>query len=72
MASVSVELWYQALATPLGVIVRVSDPERAKMRLYALRKEANDPDLDSLSIVQSPTNPGEELWIVRRKKDAAP
>lgn len=66
-SAVSLELWYAALGSPSGVIVSVSDPEKAKMKLYDLRKEANDPDLYLLSIVTSPTAPATELWIVKRK-----
>lgn len=60
-------LLYEALGSPLGVVVRCSDTERARQKLYALRKECNDPDLDILSFVQSPTSPL-ELWIVRKNE----
>jgi hypothetical protein len=56
---------YEALGSQHGVAVLTSDPVKARQRFYALRKEANDPDLESLSIVQSPTNPL-ELWIIKR------
>lgn len=66
----SVELWYRAFGSPLGVIIATGDPERTKMKLYSLRKEANDPDLYLLSILTSPTNPKGELWIVRKAPNA--
>lgn len=65
----SLELWYQALASPHGTIIQTDDPERCKAKLYALRKEAQargDNSLDNLSLVQSPTNPKEEIWIVKK------
>lgn len=67
-SAVSIELWYAALGSPHGVIVSTSDPEKAKQKLYALRKEAGDVDLYLLSIITSPTNPTGELWIVRKSK----
>ncbi len=63
------EFWYKAWHSVSGIIIRVSDPERAKQKLYASRKDSNDPDLSKISIVQSPTNPNNELWLV--KKDAS-
>lgn len=69
MSSVlSIDLWYSALASPSGVIIETNDPERAKAKLYSLRALASDPDLEALSIVQSPTAPSTDLWIVKRKK----
>ena len=68
-SAVSLELWYAALGSPFGIIVQTSDPEKAKQRLYHLRKEAGDQDLYELSIVTSPTAPTSELWIVKRKSD---
>jgi len=70
-SAVSLELWYAALASENGVIVEVSDVERAKQRLYALRREANDLSLESISILTSPTNPTRDLWLVKRKDSNA-
>lgn len=69
MQSVSLNLLYEALGTDLGVVILTNDAEKARQKLYKLRAEANDPDLESLSIVQSPTAPN-QLWIVKRKSDA--
>jgi hypothetical protein len=65
---IDINLWYQALATPFGVIIETDDPERAKQRLYALRAKSPDSDLQSLSIITSPDNP-KQLWIVKAKPD---
>jgi hypothetical protein len=59
--------WYSALASDRGVILRTNDPERAKQRLYAARREAKDPDLDGIAICTSPTAPESELWLVKKK-----
>ena len=63
------EHWYAALRSPSGVCVRVSDVTRVRAQLYAARKEAMDPNLENLAIVQSPTA-GNELWIVHKPKAA--
>lgn len=65
MATRLVSFWYQALASAKGVKVSTPHPLRAKQRLYKARKEANDPILYCLSIIQPFPN---ELWIVKREK----
>ena len=61
-------MWYEALGSPFGIVVKCNDAERARQKLYALRRDLNDPDLEGLALVQSPTSPL-ELWIVKRPKD---
>jgi len=63
------ELLYEALRSELGIIVATSDPTALKQKLYAARREADDPQLDSLSFVTSRTNPDREIWIVRKPDD---
>lgn len=63
---VSLTLWYEALGQPLGVVVETNDVENCRQKLYALRREANDRDLDSLGIVISPDKPG-QIWIVKKQ-----
>lgn len=69
-APLSLSLWYEALGSPHGIIIEVSDIERAKQRLYALRKEANDEDLASLSICTSPSGHPNQLWLVKKNAQA--
>lgn len=64
MSGVSLNLLYEALGSPLGVVVQCDNAEKVRQKLYALRKEQNDPDLECLSFVQSPSNP-QQLWIVK-------
>lgn len=64
MSALSLDIWYKALSAQIGVIVKVSDPDLAKAKLYALRKAANDPDLDQISIRVSPESP-DELWLIK-------
>ena len=61
---------YQALAAEVGIICRSDDPHHDRQRLYQIRSDLKDPDLDCLSVQISPSNPSEELWIVKRSKDA--
>lgn len=62
------ELLYQALRSPLGIEVTITEgtPAQVAQRLYAARREACDEELESLSIVQPPSG---GLWIVKRKQD---
>lgn len=66
----SLEPWYTALRSSVGVCIRVSDKKLAIQRLYAARKAALDPALDSISIVQSPTA-DDELWLIKRTSNAS-
>lgn len=61
----SLELCYQALASPIGIVVSVSDFGSAQQRLYSARKRSGDPDLACLQFRRSPTNPESEIWIVK-------
>lgn len=64
------EKLYEALRSPIGIVVSTEDPERLRQKLYALRRERQDedPNLRVLSFLISPTSPGNELWIVKAKK----
>lgn len=66
MASGALEFLYRALEARLGIVVRTSDPERLRTKLYAERRLAANPDFEVLSITPSRTSPNEELWIVRK------
>lgn len=65
-----IELLYQALHSHLGIVVRSSNRDLLRQRLYKLRK--SDPSLSVLSITTSPENET-DLWIVKTKEppDAA-
>lgn len=43
-----------ALSEPIGLILKTSDPVRARAALYRARSEANDPNLSALQIRTSP------------------
>lgn len=62
----ALELLYQALGTPLGIVIKVSDSSLASQRLYKARANSGDSDLDQLQIRKSPYS-ADELWIVRSK-----
>lgn len=57
---------YDALAAPIGLVILTDNPERLRQRLYSLRSE-NAPTFDNLSFVISPTNPTDQLWIVKKQ-----
>lgn len=65
----SPEIWYAALSSRRGIIIRTDDPTFARQKLYAIRKGLNDPDLDNISILTSPERPDTELWIVKKTPD---
>ena len=66
------ELWYDALRSPLGLVLETNDTERLRSELYKVRTAADDPQLAALSILVSPANPTGELWIVHRDYDSNP
>lgn len=57
------ELLYDALRTPLGLVVETDSAERLRQKLYAIRKA--NPDFTPLSFVISPMN-GSDLWILNK------
>lgn len=59
------DLWYQALATPVGMAFTTNDRNALRQKLYAARAATGDPDLDKLSLVLSPTDEN-QIWIVKQ------
>lgn len=62
------EDWYDALASPRGVVIKTDDPASYARRLYSIRKRLCDPDLEDLVIVTGVSQ--QELWLVKRISDA--
>jgi hypothetical protein len=60
------ELLLQALGSEHGIVVRTPEPLRLRQKLYPLKKE--DPSFICLSFVLSPTDPDNELWIVKHNE----
>lgn len=56
--------WYAALAEEHGIVLATTDRDAMRQKLYAARREANDPELDCLSIRLSPTDDS-HVWIIR-------
>jgi hypothetical protein len=48
------EWLYQALAEPLGIVVRASDVARARAKFYNVRRDLMDPELNHLRFVAWP------------------
>ena len=65
MKPVSAELWYMALASEVGVLIRADDPHEAREELYAIQRGLKDPDLDDVVIVDPGTDPN-DLMLVKR------
>lgn len=61
------DLWYKALASPFGIEVACSDARAARIRLYTIRREIQDSDLDDISIHGSPFDPN-KLWLVKKRR----
>lgn len=57
------EILYDALRTPLGIVVETESAERLRQKLYAIRKD--NEDLAPLSFIISPMN-GVDLWIINK------
>lgn len=55
---------YQALGTPLGIVIVVENFQTASQILYKERREAQDPELDRLQFRRVP-GVDTELWIVK-------
>lgn len=71
MPGASINHWYEALGSAFGIVVETSDPERYRAKMYALRKETNDPMLENISIVISPSNPATHVWLVKKEHPKA-
>ena len=65
-----IELLYNALNSPLGLIVESPDPRALMQKLYALRKD--DPALSLISLSISKVNPNNLLILRRPDEDDAP
>ena len=57
---------WQAVASPLGIIVVVSNVLKAKAMLSRVRSESGDSALRALSFMPSPYSPRTELWLVKK------
>ncbi len=65
------EYWYQAIQSPHGIEITVSDQNKAKALLYAARKEAHDALLETISIRVPPNKP-DKLWLVHNGRKESP
>lgn len=61
---------YQALASPIGIIVVVSNVVEARGMFSQVRNANGDSALRALSFIPSPYSPRTELWIVKRREAA--
>lgn len=61
------QVLYEALAEPIGLLIRSSDPARLRQRLYQLRANANDPELAKLQFTATGIV-GADLMIIKVKR----
>lgn len=60
-----IDILYQALNAKIGVVVRTSEPEKLRQKLYAERRK--DPDtFANLAIMLSRTSPESEIWVMKK------
>ena len=64
------EILYQAVGSPLGLVVKTSNFQLAQQRFYKARADSGDPDLTRLQFRHSPYDPN-DLWIVKGPKPNA-
>ncbi len=64
------EILYQALHSPLGLVVRGPNFNTTQQRLYKARRESGDPELDRLQFRRSPFEPEHEVWVVKGQKES--
>ena len=60
-------VWYEALAAPVGIVVRTDDHYEYRQKMDEIRTELADADLDQISVEQlvDPNSPN-DLWFVKR------
>lgn len=66
------KLLWQAVDSSFGLIVKVDDQDSFKRRFYTARTRAKQRgvlDFNQLSCIVSPTNPTDEMWIVKNIKE---
>lgn len=59
-----IEILYAALNSEIGVVVRTTQPDRLRQKLYAEKRK--DEALKNISINASRTDPENELWIIKK------
>ena len=57
---------YAACSAMLGIVVKTTNPTRARQLFYATRNELGDPTLNDIQIKASPDNVEGEIWIIRK------
>ena len=61
-----VEFLYRALEAKIGIVVSTSDPKLFQQKLYAARRESQNPDFEALTFAPSRAKPESEIWIVKK------
>ena len=69
--SLVIELLYQSILTPHGLIIETDDVAFLQQKFYAARRSLpHIEEFKQLSFIPSPTNP-QQLWIVKTGKTNA-
>jgi hypothetical protein len=61
----------EALTSTYGLVLRTSNPVRARAALYQTRKKLGDAALDALQVRVSPDDAECEIWLIRRSSAPA-
>lgn len=61
-----IPLFDRALQSPHGIQLTVSNPDRAKARLYKARTIWGDPLYDSIAITTSRREPTTKIWLYQK------
>jgi hypothetical protein len=61
-----VALLDRALHSALGIAVRTSDPERLRAKLYATKRELQNPDYEGLLFKPANDRPHDTIWIIKK------
>lgn len=69
MSALHLGYLYDALAEERGLVILTDSPEALRQKLYALRVKFA-PTFDDLSFVISPSNPDDQLWIMKKHQPA--
>ena len=60
-------IMYAACSAAVGIIVKTTNPTRARQLFYATRQAIGDIALKDLQIRASPDNIEGEIWIIRKE-----
>lgn len=67
-----VEFLYRALEAKIGIVILTSDVKLFQNKLYAARRQSQNPEFEALTFAPSRSSPETELWIVKKVQPNGP